>query len=345
MISVKNLTKKYGSFLAVDHISFDIAEGQIVGLLGPNGAGKSTTMNMITGYIEPTEGEIEIDGLSMAKKPKQVKKEIGYMPENVPLYSDLTVKEFVRYMAELKGIPTKERKERTLQVLKQVGLADVQNKLIRNLSRGYKQRVSLAGALIANPKILILDEPTVGLDPKQITEIRALIKSLSGSHTIIISSHILSEISQLCQTVIIIHHGKLIAQDSPQELEKKVSQSNSLIIVVEDPSHQMENISTWLPEVETCTLEEEREDGTKEYLLTSSPEVEIRKLLFEQLPKKQITLFELKKPEATLEDAFMKLIHSADSSPEVTMEKTENTNTAKVKQKNSKKKKNRKERK
>ena len=175
MIEVKNVTKKYGKAVAVDDISFTIKEGEIVGLLGPNGAGKSTTMNMITGFIEPTQGEIIIDGFDMSRKPKKAKKEIGYMPEGVPLYTDLTVKEFVTYMAEIKQVKSKERKEKVQKIIEQTGLKDVQNKLTKNLSRGYKQRVSMAGALVGEPKILILDEPTVGLDPKQITEIISLI--------------------------------------------------------------------------------------------------------------------------------------------------------------------------
>ena len=178
MIEVKNVTKKYGKVVAVDDISFTIKEGEIVGLLGPNGAGKSTTMNMLTGFIEQTTGEIIIDGYDMLKKPKKAKKEIGYMPEGVPLYTDLTVKEFVTYMAEIKKVDRKTRKEKVEKIIEKTGLKDVEKKLIKNLSRGYKQRVSMAGALVGEPKILILDEPTVGLDPKQITEIRNLIKEL-----------------------------------------------------------------------------------------------------------------------------------------------------------------------
>ena len=204
MIEVKNITKKYGNFTAVDNINFKIEEGEIIGLLGPNGAGKSTTMNMITGYIEPTEGEIIVNGYDISKKPKKAKAQIGYMPEGVPLYSDLTVKEFVTYMAELKKVDRKTRKEKVEKIIEQTGLKDVEKKLTRNLSRGYKQRVSMAGALVGEPKILILDEPTVGLDPKQITEIRALIKELGKTHTVILSSHILSEVSQICNKVIII---------------------------------------------------------------------------------------------------------------------------------------------
>ena len=186
MITVKNVCKKYGSFVAVDNISFEINDGEIIGLLGPNGAGKSTTMNMLTGFIEPTSGEILINGFNISKKSKKAKANIGYMPENVPLYKDLTVKEFINYMAELKYGKGKDKKKMVSDIMAKTNLTDVQNKLIKNLSRGYKQRVSMAGALVGNPKILILDEPTVGLDPKQITEIRDLIKSLAKDHTIII---------------------------------------------------------------------------------------------------------------------------------------------------------------
>ena len=178
MIQVKNLSKKYGKFVAVDNLNFKINDGEIIGLLGPNGAGKSTTMNMITGFIDATEGQILINEKNNIKNSKEIKKQIGYMPENIPLYQDLTVKEFVKFMAELKGVSKKDKKNEVEETIKKVGLTDVQNKLIKNLSRGYKQRVSLAGAIVGNPKILILDEPTVGLDPKQIIEIRELIKSL-----------------------------------------------------------------------------------------------------------------------------------------------------------------------
>ena len=196
MIEVKNVTKKYGSFVAVNDISFTINDGEVVGFLGPNGAGKSTTMNMLTGYIEQTEGHIIVNGYDTIKKPNKAKGQMGYMPEGVPLYNDLTVKEFVTYMAELHKIERKQKKARVQAVLKEVGLESMQNKLIKNLSRGQKQRVSLAGTIVFDPKIVILDEPTVGLDPKQITEIRSLIKNLGKKHTVILSSHILSEVSQ-----------------------------------------------------------------------------------------------------------------------------------------------------
>ena len=308
MIEVKNITKKYGNVTAVDNINFKIEEGEIIGLLGPNGAGKSTTMNMITGYIEPTEGKILVNGYDISKKPKKAKAQIGYMPEGVPLYSDLTVKEFVTYMAELKKVNRKERKEKVEKIIEQTGLKDVENKLTRNLSRGYKQRVSMAGALVGEPKILILDEPTVGLDPKQITEIRELIKELGKTHTIILSSHILSEVSQICNKVIIINKGKIVAIDTPENLEKKVTENNSIYVTVEDTDNKMDKITEKIAEIKEIKLIKENEDGTKQYVLESDKDVDLRKIIFNEFAKENITIFEMKKADTTLEDAFMKLI-------------------------------------
>ncbi len=310
MIEVKNVTKKYGSFKAVDDISFEVNDGEIVGFLGPNGAGKSTTMNMITGFIDTTEGEIIINGNDISKKPRKAKKQIGYMPEGVPLYNDLTVKEFVNYMAELKLVNARHRQEKVEKVIEETGLKEVENKLIRNLSRGYKQRVGLAGALVGDPKVIILDEPTVGLDPKQITEIRDLIKELGKNHTVILSTHILSEASQICEKVIIINKGKIIAIDTPENLEKKVIKGNAILITVEDPKNNMENLKEKMPDILDIKLEKQIEDGTKQYLITSKKDSDIRKQLFEILPKEDIVIFELKKVEATLEEAFIKLIEN-----------------------------------
>lgn len=312
MIEVKNITKKYGSFTAVDNISFKIEEGEIIGLLGPNGAGKSTTMNMITGYIEPTEGKIKVEGYDISKKPKKAKAQIGYMPEGVPLYSDLTVKEFVTYMAELKKVDRKTRKEKVEKIIEQTGLKDVEKKLTRNLSRGYKQRVSMAGALVGEPKILILDEPTVGLDPKQITEIRSLIKELGKTHTIILSSHILSEVSQICNKVIIINKGKIVAIDTPENLEKKVESNNTTYVTVEDTENKIETMKEKIPEIKDIKLIKENEDGTKEYVLESDKDVDLRKIVFNEFAKENITIFEMKKADTTLEDAFMKLIEGGE---------------------------------
>ena len=279
---------------------------------GPNGAGKSTTMNMITGFIETTEGNILINGYDISKKPNKAKKEIGYMPEGVPLYTDLTVKEFVTYMAELKKVDKKTRKQKVEKIIEQTGLKDVQNKLTRNLSRGYKQRVSLAGALVGEPKILILDEPTVGLDPKQITEIRELIKKLGKTHTVILSSHILSEVSQICNKVIIINKGKIIAIDSPKKLEEKMSNNNSIYLTVEDTENKLEEIVKNVEDVKKITLLEKNEDKTKQYLIEVKGKVDLRKILFTELAKENITIFEMKKSDTSLEDAFMKLIEGGE---------------------------------
>ena len=312
MIEVKNVTKKFGNFTAVDNITFTVNDGEVVGFLGPNGAGKSTTMNMITGFTEPTEGTIIIDGYDIQKKPLKAKKCIGYMPEGVPLYSELTVKEFVTYIAELKGMPRNEKKEKVNEVLEETGLTDVSKKLIRNLSRGYRQRVSLAGALIGDPKVIILDETTVGLDPRQIADIRKLIKDLGKKHTVILSSHILSEVSQICEKVIIINKGKIVAIDTPENLEKKTQNKNIILITVEDKKDNMKDIKNAIPEISECKFIKDNDDGTKQYEISSNDDTEIRKKLFDILPKKDITIFELKKVESSLEDAFMVLINAKE---------------------------------
>lgn len=253
-------------------------------------------------------GEIIVDGYDIVKKPKKAKKQIGYMPEGVPLYTDLTVKEFVNYMAEIKQVDKKERKEKVEKIIEQTGLKDVEKKLIKNLSRGYKQRVSMAGALVGEPKILILDEPTVGLDPKQITEIRNLIKELGKTHTVILSSHILSEVSQICNKVIIINKGKIVAVDTPENLENKVTNNNSVYITVEDPENKMKNIQEKIKDIKKVELVVENEDKTKQYVIEAKGEIDLRKTIFAVLAKENITIFEMKKADTTLEDAFMKLI-------------------------------------
>ena len=269
-------------------------------------------MNMITGFIEPTEGEIIVEGYDISKKPKKAKSQIGYMPEGVPLYSDLTVKEFVNYMAELKRVDRKVRKERVEKIIEQTGLKNVEDKLTRNLSRGYKQRVSMAGALVGEPKILILDEPTVGLDPKQITEIRELIKELGKTHTIIFSSHILSEVSQICNKVIIINKGKIVAIDTPENLEKKVNNNNTVYVTVEDLEQKMDSIKDKIEEIKDVKLVKENEDGTKQYVIEANGDTDLRKVIFSEFAKENITIFEMKKADITLEDAFMQLIEGGE---------------------------------
>ena len=340
MIEVKNVTKKYGSTIAVNNISFEVKDGEVVGFLGPNGAGKSTTMNMITGFIEPTVGQIIVNGNDISKRPRKAKKEIGYMPEGVPLYYELTPREFVSYMAELKLVKRRDRKQEVEKVLDEVGLTDVQNKLIRNLSRGYKQRVSLAGALVGNPDVIILDEPTVGLDPKQITEIRSLIKELGKKHTVILSSHILSEVSQICERVIIINKGNIIAIDTPENLEKSTKEKNGISLIVEDPKDNMKNLKEKIKEIDTIEFVKDNEDGTKQYIITYSAEVDLRKKLFEILPKEEIVIFELKKTETTLEDAFIKLIDKSKIDESNKKTKKEEKKQTKLEDKEEKKQKN-----
>ena len=323
MIEVKHVTKKYGNFTAVDDINFTIKDNEIVGFLGPNGAGKSTTMNMITGFIEPTNGKIIVNDYDISKEPKKVKRQIGYMPESTPLYYDLTVREFVNYMADLKYVKRKEKKEKVDKVLKEVGLTNVQKKLIRNLSRGYKQRVSLAGALIGNPKVLILDEPTVGLDPKQITEIRDLIRKLGKNHTVILSSHILSEVSQICEKVIIINKGKVLAVDTPSHLEEEFEEENSIYVTVEDEKNKINEVSKKIKNLKNIEFIKEKNDGTKQYQLTADKSTDLRKEIFNLFPKNDINILELKKTEITLEDAFLKLISQKEKEVEENKKKEE----------------------
>ena len=317
MIELKNVTKNYNNFKAVDDISFKIEEGEIVGFLGPNGAGKSTTMSMITGYIEPTKGKIIVNGYDIDPKAKQAKRQIGYMPENVPLYTELTVKEFISYMADLKLVKRKDKKSEIERVLNQTGLNEVKSKLIRNLSRGYRQRVSLAGALVGNPPILILDEPTVGLDPKQVTEIRNLIKSLKEKHTILISSHILSEINQMCNKIIIINKGKIVKVDKTENIESETLSSNSdkkeLLITVEEETTTLSDITKKLKPIKSVTLINQK-DKEKQYSISYEGDENVKKELLKLCIDKDINVVEVKKKEISLEDAFLKIIDEDSTS-------------------------------
>ena len=271
-------------------------------------------MNILTGFIEPTQGEVIINGYNISKKPKKAKKCIGYMPEGVPLYKDMTVKEFITYMAELKGVKKENIKESVEQAMQDTWLQNVKKVLIKNLSKGYKQRVSMAGALVGNPEIIILDEPTVGLDPKQIIEIRNLIKKLGKNHTLIISSHILSEISQICEKVIIINKGQIVAVDSPENLEDKVNVENAINIIVEDMENKIESLK--INGAKKVELIKKNDDNTKEYRIIPEKDYDIRKTIFSDLAKENITIFELKKPEITLEEAFMELIQKNEKDKE-----------------------------
>ena len=323
MIEVKNVTKKYGKFYAVRNINFEVKEGEIVGFLGRNGAGKSTTMNMITGFIEPTEGEIIVGGYDIDINPKRVKAQIGYMPEGTPLYYDLTVEEFVSYMAELKRIPKANRKEAVQEAIAKTGLELVRKNLTKNLSRGYKQRVSMAGAIVGNPKILILDEPTVGLDPKQVIEIRELIKSFKKDHTVLVSSHILSEVSQICEKVIIIDKGEIIAVDTPENLERQTKEKFTVEITVDDMNNKFEEVAKTLKTVDVISLVETLEDGSKKYSIDLKDKEDIRKELFSICAKENIIVLEMKQQETSLEDAFIALVEGRKEMSQTEINKLE----------------------
>lgn len=267
-------------------------------------------MNIITGYIQPTSGEIIINNYNLLQKPYKAKQSIGYMPENIPLYKDLTVKEFLNYMADLKSLKSAEKKLQITEIINKIGLVDVQNTLIRNLSRGFKQRTSLASALIGNPKILILDEPTVGLDPKQVVEIRELIKSLKNSHTIIISSHILSEISQMCEKVIILNKGNLITIDSTENVQA-ISSISSVLLTVEDKEDKTEEILSAISGISSIKLVKKIDSNTIQYIIQFS-NTDIIKNLSKILSDNNIFIIELQKQESSLENVFLKLISESD---------------------------------
>ena len=276
MIEVNNLVKRYGDHTAVDHLSFKIEKGKIYGFLGPNGAGKSTTMNMITGYIASTEGTVTIDGHDILDEPEQAKKCIGYLPEMPPLYFDMTVGEYMNFVADLKKIPKDQKKSMVEEVMEMVKITDMKNRLIKNLSKGYRQRVGLAQAILGYPEVIILDEPTVGLDPKQIIEIRDLIKSLKKKHTVILSSHILSEVSAVCDYVLIISHGKLVASDTPENLGKLAEGSNTLNLLVKGEKDHIRIALGQISDIKDIKVEPAKEEHAWNVTLSKKEDTDIR---------------------------------------------------------------------
>lgn len=306
MIKVENLVKKYGNHVAVDNLSFKVEKGQIFGFLGPNGAGKTTTMNIMTGYIAATDGTVEINGFDILTKPEMAKKCIGYLPEIPPLYSDMTVMEYLRFVAELKKVPKEERSGQIQEIMQMTEISDVEKRLIKNLSKGYKQRVGLAQAIIGYPEVIILDEPMVGLDPKQIIEIRTLIKKLSKNHTIILSSHILSEVSTLCDHIMIISHGKLVASDSPQGLQKLMDKSIEIEIVAIGSKEKAEEILGKIEHIQTYACEVSEEENVKISVKTEENK-DIRKELSIALTGGGMPVLSMNKLEKSLEDIFLQL--------------------------------------
>ena len=307
MIEVKNLVKKYGDHTAVDHLSFQIEKGKIYGFLGPNGAGKSTTMNMITGYIASTEGTVSIDGHDILEEPEKAKKCIGYLPEQPPLYFDMTVLEYMKFAADLKKIPKDKKKAMIEEVMDMVKITDMKNRLIKNLSKGYRQRVGLAQAILGYPEVIILDEPTVGLDPKQIIEIRDLIKSLKKKHTVILSSHILSEVSAVCDYVLIISHGKLVASDTPDNLSKLAAGANNINLLAKGEKDNIRQHLLEIPGVKEITID--KKTGVEGWNITVSTEEnrDIREEIFYKMAENHCPILEMQSRKVSLEEIFLEL--------------------------------------
>lgn len=307
MIEVNNLVKRYGDHTAVDHLSFKIEKGKIYGFLGPNGAGKSTTMNMITGYIASTEGTVTIDGHDILDEPEQAKKCIGYLPEMPPLYFDMTVGEYMNFVADLKKIPKDQKKSMVEEVMEMVKITDMKNRLIKNLSKGYRQRVGLAQAILGYPEVIILDEPTVGLDPKQIIEIRDLIKSLKKKHTVILSSHILSEVSAVCDYVLIISHGKLVASDTPENLGKLAEGSNTLNLLVKGDKDHIRIALGQISDIKDIKIEDAKEEHAWNVMLSTKEDMDIREEVFFKMADAHCPILEMQSKKVSLEEIFLEL--------------------------------------
>ena len=315
MIEVKNLVKKYGNHLAVDHLNFTIEEGHIYGFLGPNGAGKSTTMNIMTGYLGATEGEVLINGHDVLKEPEEAKKQIGYLPELPPLYMDMTVREYMEFAAELKKIPKAKRAESIYDVEKLVKIKDVEKRLIKNLSKGYRQRVGLAQAVLGFPEIIILDEPSVGLDPKQIIEIRELIRKLAKKHTVILSSHILAEVREVCDYIMIISKGKLVASDTPENLERYLGESGLIEIETRTEASKVKEVLKNVPGIEKVSLKIDASGITSGQIREKRGQ-DIREELFTTFAEKKMPLLKLNPVQVSLEDVFMELTQSDKAAEE-----------------------------
>lgn len=313
MIEVKNLVKMYGEHVAVDHLSFTVERGQILGFLGPNGAGKSTTMNMITGYISATEGSVMINGHDVYDEPEEAKRCIGYLPEIPPVYPDMTVAEYLNFVADIKKVPRNKKKEMLSDIMKKIQLTDVSGRLIKHLSKGYRQRVGLAQALVGYPEVIILDEPTVGLDPMQIIEIRDLIKDLAKEHTVILSSHILSEVSAVCDSVMIINKGKLVVSDTADMLSKHLKGTNGLKLLVKGTKEQIEQALQGIQQIDEVKVESPTKDGrpSKDGLLpvniTVEGDADVREEVFYSLADAKCPIFEMATSSMSLEEVFLEL--------------------------------------
>lgn len=307
MIKVNNLVKRYGDRNVVDNLSFTVEKGQIVGFLGPNGAGKSTTMNIITGYISPTEGSVVVNGYDIYDEPEKVKECIGYLPEQPPLYPDMRVREYLEFVADLKKVKKADKEKSVYQVMEQTKTTDVSERLIKHLSKGYKQRVGLAGAMIGDPEILILDEPTVGLDPMQIIEIRKLILELSKHHTILLSSHIMQEVSAVCNQIMIINQGKMIVSDTPDKIPSHIAQTNELTMQIKGNKELIKSILDKQETIIKSSVEPTSEEEIYQVFVSSPVENDLREDLFFDFANAKCVILEMNTKVPTLEEVFLSL--------------------------------------
>ncbi|MBB2181973.1 ATP-binding cassette domain-containing protein [Lachnospiraceae bacterium MD1] len=314
MIEVKNLVKRYGNHIAVDHLSFTVEKGQILGFLGPNGAGKSTTMNIITGYISATEGTVTVNGHDVYEEPEEVKRMIGYLPEFPPLYPDMTIREYLNFVADIKKVSKSEKKQMVEEVMEATMITPMANRLIKHLSKGYKQRVGLAQAIMGYPELIILDEPTVGLDPKQIIEIRELIKNLSKNHTVILSSHIMQEVSAVCDTIMIIDKGKLILQDKPENLSARMGATGGIRLSVKGDKETIRNTLGSIDRILSIEELPAVEEGVYEFSISCNENEDIREDVFYAMCKSNTPILEMKSIRMSLEDIFLKVTNNYENS-------------------------------
>jgi ABC-2 type transport system ATP-binding protein len=308
MIEIRNLTKNYGTIKAIHNVDFTVDKGEVLGFLGPNGAGKTTTMNIITGYIPSSEGTVKVCGYDIMENPREVKKHIGYLPEQPPVYLDMTVSDYLDFVADLKLVDKKRKKNHIDDIMDMVKIGEHRGRLIKNLSKGYRQRVGLAQALIGSPDVLILDEPTVGLDPKQIIEIRNLIKGLGKVHTIILSSHILPEVSAVCDRVVIINKGEIAAIDTPENLSKSFGSASRLSVTIVGPKNSVMSSIKELDGVKYVEKNKEKEKDAINYLIESDSSIDIRQPLFFTMAKLGYPIIELRSEGMSLEDIFLHIV-------------------------------------
>lgn len=318
MIEVRNLVKDYYGHVAVDDLSFTVEAGEIVGFLGPNGAGKSTTMNIITGYISSTSGKAIVNGYDVFEEPEKAKKSIGYLPEQPPIYPDMKVREYLMFVADLKKVPKKERAQMIIDIMNLTKISDVSEKLIKHLSKGYKQRVGLSAAIVGYPEILILDEPTVGLDPNQIIEIRELIKSLSKKHTILLSSHIMQEVSAVCDKIIIINEGHLIAYDTPANIARMIDESKELIVTVKGDKNKIKSVMSSINGIRDIKYRDRMDDGEMGITIKMEEDADIREDLFNAMSDAGCPIIEMRLHTLTLEEIFLILTHDKNKIKEYT---------------------------